>query len=75
MKALLLKLLLGRGVDKLTELTGKALRHAVGAAGGALVAGGLASADQVATLEGAALVVTAIGASALRTFLAHRIAP
>lgn len=70
LKAMVIRFLLGRGVNKLQELAAKGLRHGVGAAGGALIGYGLATHDQVNALQGVAGVVAAIAASAVRTFLA-----
>lgn len=70
MKALLVKFLLGRGMGKVSELASKAVRHGLGVAGGWLMAHEYATTDQLVTLEGGALALTAIGLSVARTFVA-----
>lgn len=71
MQTLLLNLLLGRGLNKGAELLAKFVRHGASVAGGYLIASGIANAEQVATLEGAAVVLVSVGASAARVFLAR----
>lgn len=73
MKAWLTEFLLGRGLSKAQELVSKAVRHGLTTAGGALVANGYATGDDIATLQGAAVVAVGIGMSIARTFLAKYI--
>jgi hypothetical protein len=71
MQALIVKLLLGRGMDKLTELVAKAIRHALTYYGGTLVAGGYVSNDDLMTVTGYTLAISGVLLSALRTFFAR----
>lgn len=69
-QAFIIKLLIGRGIGALSELLGKAIRHGATTYGGAMIAHGYASGDDVTQLQGAGLILVGIGLSALRTFLA-----
>ena len=73
MKTLLLRFLLGRGVGKLQETLSKSVRHGVTALGGALVAKGLTSADDVEALSGAAVIVASVALSIGRALLGEYI--
>lgn len=69
MKTLLLKFILGRGLNKLQELTSKWVRHGIGAAGGAVWMQDHINSDQLLSLEGGALVLVSVVWSMLRAFL------
>lgn len=75
LKAFAIKFLLGRGIDALTELAAKTVRHSMTTAGGAMMAHGIASSDQVSALTGGAVALVGIGLSYLRTFLSKRVSP
>lgn len=69
MKGLILTFLLGRGGNKVVEILSKSVRHAVGAAGGAMVSGGLITLDDVSVLQGAAAIGVSVVWSFARAFV------
>ncbi len=73
MKTMALRFLLGRGIGPLQEIISKAVRHGLTTFGGFLTANGLATGDDMATLQGAGVVLVGIVLSVMRTFLSDRI--
>jgi|AP12_2_1047962.scaffolds.fasta_scaffold12598_2 hypothetical protein len=67
------KFLLARGLSKGPEIISKLVRHGMGWVGGYLGAHALASAEQLATLESAALILGSIAWSVSRTFLSEKL--
>lgn len=70
---MLKKFLLGRGLNKAQEIASKFLRHGLGVAGGWLLANEYATNGDIASLEGGAVTLLAIGLSVARTFLSARV--
>ncbi len=73
MKKAVLKFLFSRQVGKLQDTLSKAVRNSVTALGGVLVGQGLATPENIDTLQGAAVVVVGILLSFARTFVADRL--
>lgn len=70
MKRAIINFFLGRGLNKLQEIAAKALRHGLTTAGGALVAQGYATGDDITKLQGVTSVVVGILLSVVRTYAA-----
>ena len=73
MGSMALKFLLGRGIGPLQEIISKSVRHGLTTFGGYLSANGLATGDDIATLQGAGVVLVGIALSVARTFLSSKI--
>jgi hypothetical protein len=69
MKTAALKFLFARGIGPIQEIISKAVRHGLTTFGGYLSAQGLATGDDIATLQGAAVVLVGIALSVARTFV------
>jgi hypothetical protein len=72
-KKAIAKFLLGRGIGRLQEVVSKAIRHGSTTIGGALVADGLTTSNDVTTAAGALVTLAGFGLSIARTWLAERV--
>ena len=66
------KFLFARGIGPIQEIISKAVRHGLTTFGGYLSAQGLATGDDIATLQGAGVVLVGIALSIARTFFASK---
>ncbi len=72
-KRLLVNVILKRGAKIAEEALGKAVRHGMTIAGGALMQHGLADADEVTAMAGGAVALGGVVLSLLRIFVQKKI--